>query len=241
MVAGGRDVSSSVYPDPLALQAAVEAQTRLIESWSLARFYGGRGSCEWNPSPECQTSGRLRRHTSRTPMAFFKFRWPGQGASGRKIGETLPLSASGKHRGHAAPRTASPDGGCGGIGFVGRCGVPHVVRHSAAPHPRGRAYRNSWIATRLHHWWCLQMLAMQMRPSPSLLVLIVQGQQSRTGTERLAASSTLADGEELVSSSSSGSNRAAVKPNPGSTAGAAASAGTKAPETKTLQPTRPRR
>ena len=171
-------------------------------------------------------------------MAFFKFRWPGQVLL-PKNRRNAPALRKRKASGHAAPRTASPDGAAVLV-LLGVVGSPCCSTLSRAPSP----------------WTCLSKFLIATRAAPLVVPANAgdadatksvvassdrSGQQSRTGTERLTASSTLADGEELVSSSSSGSNRAAVKPNPGSTAGAAASAGTRRPETKALQPTRPRR
>ena len=188
--------------------------------------------------PECQTSGRLRSTRVVPPWHFSSFGGPVR-ALLPKNRRNVPLSASGKHRGHAAPRTASPDGAAVLV-LLGVVGFPMLFDTQPRPIPvdvpieipdRNKAAPLVVPANAGDADATKSVVASSDR----------SGQQSRTGTERLTASSTLADGEELVSSSSSGSNRAAVKPNPGSTAGAAASAGTKAPETKALQPTRPRR
>ncbi len=84
MVAGGRkDVSSSVYPDPLlALQAAVEAADPADRIVVFGSFYTVGGVVvNGIPRLNAKHLGASGPHESVPSMAFFKFRWPGQGAS----------------------------------------------------------------------------------------------------------------------------------------------------------------
>ena len=163
-------------------------------------------------------------------MAFVKFRWPGQGASAEKPAKRSrsPQAESIEVMRRRARHRLM---GAAVLVLLGVVGFPMLFDTQPRPIPvdvpieipdRNKAAPLVVPANAGDADAAKSVVASSDR----------SGQQSRTGTERLTASSTLADGEELVSSSSSGSNRVAVKPNPGSTAGAAVSAGTKAPETK---------